>query len=156
MMRNGVTGKQAAGFIAFLVAAAAVAGGVGGFRWLEFVAIAGTAFGTLGLAFYTHDLARATQRQIDVGNKEVTAAEKAATEAARARIDALAPLVALTVRLDSFIAPKRPEFGTPWLTDDAQLDESELDGFYLEVTLAFELTNYGRSPAYVSFPSLRP
>ena len=176
---SAVTSRQAMLFVAVLVVLGVVAGALGGFRWAEFVAVTGTAAGTLGLAFYTYDLARATrraeaqsealvrvgqdqarasQRQLKISAAEAAAAERTGTKAARARIDAAAPLLGLTVTLGPVLLPGMvgPVFGDLRLLGDEIWPRSDLADVRVMAPVQFRLVNYGRSPALVSFPRLLP
>jgi hypothetical protein len=177
-MDAGVITRRAIWFLAGLAILAVVADGLGGFRWLEFVAVAGTAAGTLSLAFYTYELARATrtaqeqtealvrvgyeqvaaaQRQLEISKAEVAAAEQTATEAARARIDATAPLLGLLVELQPVTIPGVADVGTPGAAViDGRWTTSELADLRIHAAIEFELVNYGASPALVFVPSLIP
>jgi hypothetical protein len=176
-MQPVVTMRNAFGFLIGLVVLGAVAGLLGGFRWLEFVAVGGTAAGTLGLAFYTYDLARVTRagqeqtqelvrvgqdqvaaakEQLEVSRAEVAAAEQTALEAARARIDADAPLLALLVHPDLMTLPGVVDDGEPRAMIGGRWAESELADLRVLAPVQFRLVNYGRSPALVSIPSLIP
>jgi hypothetical protein len=170
-MEPVITVRKAIGFLVGLVVLGVIAGLLGGFRWLEFVAVAGTAAGTLGLAFSTYDLARATRtaetqteelvrvghQQLGLSRDEVAAAQKTATDAARARIDATAPLLGLLVELEPITIPGVGDAGTPGATvTDGRWTMDELSDLRIHAPIEFEFVNYGRSPALVSIPSLIP
>jgi hypothetical protein len=155
-------------FLALLFVVGGIAYGFGGFEWLDFVAVAGTAVGTLGLAFYTYDLASATRtaeaqteelvkaghaqasaarEQITISERQLSIAQVTATEVARARIDAAAPLVAMAVYDTGFWVSSVKELG------EEEWTESELRNAEIETGIGFTLTNHGASPALVAFPS---
>ena len=128
----------------------------GGFRWLDFVALAGTAVGTLGLAFYTYGLAHASQRQVEISEAHLDAAEATTIEAARARIDAMSPLLGLTVSLEGVMIGGTLNGAPRGLSDREDWSEDELDEVRMSATLKIALVNYGHSPAHVFFPSMDP
>ena len=160
--------------VLFVVGALALI--VGGRPWLELVAVVGTALGALGLAYYTYDLARATQtaeaqtsalvmvgqqqadaaaEQLRLAGEQLEVSKHLAIESARARIDAGAPLVELVVHLATATLNQVVD-GTPATLGNQQWTESELKDVVLEAQLSFALANRGSSPACLFFPSLNP
>lgn len=150
-------------------------------------ATVGTAVGTLGLAAYTYQLARATIRSVEGADRMAslaerqlhelqeqggiiaTQAEKAgeqaqatrdlaevsgvtAKEAARARIDAIAPLVDMQVRLGTTWVAEIGDAGVRrGITEADFWYEAQLKDHVFGVVLKFWFKNVGASPAQVSF-----
>jgi len=134
-------------------------------------ATAATAIGTLSLAAVTlvlalktralaqsgQEQAVAARRQIEIGQAELAAAESTATEATRARIDAAAPMLGLTVALEglSFAWGRDRRADVP--LEDQRWPSAELEGdLFVEAPMSFVLTNWGCTPALVAIPSLIP
>lgn len=182
MNRLRSPGQRAAAFLTAFAAVALLAYLLGGFDWLDFDAVAGTAVGTLGLAFFTYalasstreagehsrSLAEASQKQLGLAGQSLSAAQQqveagrqAATEAARARIDATAPVVGLkvwqseTLVLDAGWQSEWIE-GEPTTLGEQVWFEAQLADVRFQTALNLELQNYGRMPAQISFPSLDP
>lgn len=138
---------------------------------------AGTALGTLALAFYTFRLAQSTKNSVEGSQDELTevraqrallveqaeasrqqaqatadlvAASKANTDQAyRARIDAYAPLVNMTVSAMS-VQYMQGQSGSE-LVRGIELNSVAGDSRPISVTLRFDFTNHGHSPALLFF-----
>ncbi len=132
---------------------AAIAGGV---NWFVGVAAAGTALGTLGLAFWTWRLASRTTESVEASNRLAETAEEdlrvgreQAKIAEGSRIDALAP--ALDVYLDVVHVEHQEKSGAAWRQVDAgtHLDGAQIELGSVRVTYPLVLSNAGRTPAYV-------
>ena len=141
---------------------AAVAGGV---DWLIGIGGAGTAVGTLGLAYFTFtvaerttELAGSSQRleatttqELTAGRAQADAAAAAAREAEKSRIDALAPIV--DVRVDWLEGRGRQRGVTPRTTivlanqPDYGVNPKDMD-FDANLTVSFR--NFGRTPAFAT------
>jgi len=88
--------------------------------------------------------AEATRRLAD-------ASETSATEAAKARIDAIAPLVHMTISSGSVRVKHGPAEASRYLQQSDEWYEPQLRGLSFQVSLPFRLHNVGVSPARVAF-----
>lgn len=152
--------------IAYTAATVAVAAEAG-IAWGTFLGAVGTAIGTLGLAYYSYRATRASQalegtalETLAAAKLQAAAADDAARQAERARIDALAPII------DLQLSPREEWFR---LVDDGgnvtrslrveagtggtipEVDWGITTSGYTGMKLDFELTNFGKTTAFVEF-----
>lgn len=160
-----LTPVAALGFVAVLVVASAAAAIFGGLSWLLYVATVGTAAGTLGLAYSTWSLASKTQEAVNaaradllVAEKGVAAATRTADEAERTRVDAIAPLVDLSVTLSKALytppgggVPRTTHEFPPNIPGGDVVTGRELEGADVGAILTVELINLGKTPGYFQF-----
>ncbi len=152
------------GLIVVLVVSSVVAAIFGGLAWMLYVAAAGTAAGTLGLAYSTWSLASETQdaglaarADLEVAQESVVAATRTADEAERARVDAIAPLVDLSVGLSKAVYTPS-EVGLEQLTSSRRISLGETlsrasnwKGPMSEPCLMSSWSIFGKTPAYFQF-----
>jgi hypothetical protein len=157
---------------------------VGNIDWATLVAVAGTATGTLGLAFFTWQLAArtldavqasqrlevvaqaqlaASERGLEAAWEEARASRDAVAQAERARLDALAPVIDLQVAAAA--AGFRPTGYTPSsrvLLRSAGVDDElaviveahDYETAQFTLDVRVQLTNFGKTPAFVTFRDL--
>jgi hypothetical protein len=129
----------------------------GGVNWLIGIGGAGTAMGTLGLAYFTFTVAERTTELVDSSQRleiaaagELTAGREQAREAQRTRIDSLAPIPDLSIRFQE--ARVRLRVGAPpepmLLRDSGHLNPDTLS---FHATFELTLRNFGRAPAFFEF-----
>ncbi len=158
--------RSTAVLVVVVVVVAVVVAALVGLGWGTFVAVIGTAVGTLGLAFYTRLLAVRTlsaveaSQQLEIAAREqADAARDAAQQAQQARLDELAPIIDLKITrgyawyrgvgegrgVEHNLAeiPDKPE---PPVVDGPTY---EAGTFVLTLTLT--LRNFGKTPAFVEF-----
>ncbi|MCB2176461.1 MAG: hypothetical protein KQH57_11680 [Actinomycetales bacterium] len=177
MTREESTGRAAAVRPALLALALLLVGGAGAaiaakaqaLGWFSASATFGTALGTVGLALYTYLLARHTDRS--VGNAErltnlsidqleevrkqgrlieeqVRVANQQTLETAKARIDAISPLLTLVVATSRVGLVQGSE--RTRLHEATEIAERDLDHATIEVALDVTIENVGASPAIVT------
>lgn len=168
-------GLTAAGFVALVLVGMAAAAIVGGVNWLIGLGGAGTALGTLGLAYFTFAVAERTTELVDssqrleaaavdqltAGRAQANAAEAAALEAEKSRIDALAPVLDFRVDVREVHAyPGGASAGITLLR--SRVEQLDVKTLSLVVDLTLTLKNFGRTPAFATIkyadasPGARP
>jgi hypothetical protein len=141
-----------------------VAAAVGGVNWLIGVGGAGTALGTLGLAYFTFtvaarttELADSSQRleaaareELTAGRQQARAAAAAVLEAEKSRIDALAPIIDFTVHFTTAEAlPRGVTPTTPITLSTTPGQHGNVEQYSLTAKLRLTLRNFGRTPGFV-------
>lgn len=156
----------AAAFVALTLMGMVVAAAAGGVDWLIGVGGAGTAVGTLGLAYFTFAVAERTTQlvgssqrleaaatgELSAARAQAEAAAATAREAQRARIDALAPILDFNVRFREARARVRgiaPSGHIVLVPGERQERNPNILSF--DATLAVSLKNLGRTSAFASF-----
>lgn len=158
-------GRIVGAAVAVLLAGMIIAGLIGGVEWLAAVGAAGTAVGTLGLAYFTFTVAEGETELVDSsqrleqsaadelqeGRKQTTAAASMAREAEKSRIDALAPIVDFEVVWDGIYQQPRgiTPAPDPISVSLDHVQNADVKRLRFIAKLELKLTNFGRTPAFV-------